>query len=133
MSASIRVDLRQAGPTTTEAAIRDHRVLIDRPEAKGGQDEGPMGGELLLSSLGGCFASNLFAAARAREVALEDVAIAVAGELAEEPARYRAVKMTVSGGGIEREDLQKLVTIAERACIVANTLRGAVDLSVEVA
>ena len=130
---AIEIQLRQSGPTTTEAAIRTHRVLIDRPEAKGGQDQGPMGGELLLTSLGGCFASNLFAAARAREIALEDVAIAIAGELVEAPARFSAVRMTISSGGAERANLEKLVAIAERACIVANTLRTAVDLSIEVA
>jgi putative redox protein len=130
---AIAIQLRQSGPTTTQAAIRTHRVLIDRPEAKGGQDQGPMGGELLLSSLGGCFASNLFAAARAREVDLNGVSIAVVGELADAPARFSAIVMRVSGGGADRENLEKLVTIAERACIVANTLRPAVDLTVEVA
>ena len=129
---AIQIDLRQSGPTTTEAAIRAHRVLIDRPEAKDGHDQGPMGGELLLASLGGCFASNLFAAARAREVALEDVLISVTGELAEAPARFSAIAMRVSGRASGGDDLEKLVAIAERACIVANTLRPALDLSVAV-
>jgi putative redox protein len=133
MSASIQIELRQAGPTTVEAAIRSHRVLIDRPETKGGHDRGPMGGELLLSALGGCFASNLFAAARARETALEDVAIAVTGALDDSPARFSAISMQVSAPGAERDALEKLVTIAERACIVANTLRSAVRLSIEIA
>ena len=128
----IQIELSQTGPTTTEAAIRSHRVLIDRPEAKGGHDLGPMGGELLLAALGGCFASNLFAAARAREIALEDVSITVTGDLAENPARFAAVSVEVAGGGAGREDLAKLVVIAERACIVANTLRNAVELRVAV-
>jgi organic hydroperoxide reductase OsmC/OhrA len=41
--------------------------------------------------------------------------------------------MQVSGGGGDRAALEKLVVIAERACIVANTLRGAVELAVTVA
>ncbi len=133
MSATIEIELSQAGPTTTEAAIRSHRVLIDRPEAKGGEDRGPMGGELLLSSLGGCFASNLFAAARARDVNLQGLSIRVSGTLDASPARFSAISMRVSRPGEHREELEKLVVIAERACIVANTLRAAVDLSVEVA
>jgi putative redox protein len=133
MSACIQVELRQAGPTTVEAAIRGHRALIDRPEAKGGRDRGPMGGELLLASLGGCFASNLFAAARAREMELHGVAITVTGSLEASPARFSAIAMQVSGGGGDRAALEKLVVIAERACIVANTLRGAVELAVTVA
>ena len=133
MSASIQIELRQNGPTTTEASIRSHRVLIDRPEAKGGGDRGPMGGELLLASLGGCFASNLFAAARARAIELAGASIVVTGLLADSPARFSAISMRVSCDSAEREALHKLVAIAERACIVANTLRSAVDLSVEVA
>lgn len=132
MPASIQIELTQAGPTATEAAIRGHRALIDRPEAKGGEDRGPMGGELLLASLGGCFASNLFAAARAREMDLRDLVIVVEGRLEAAPARFSAIQMRVSATA-EREALEKLVVISERACIVANTLRPAVDLSIEVA
>ena len=60
--ANIPVQVNQVGPATAEGHIRTHSVLIDRPEAKGGEDKGAMGGELLLVSLGGCFMSNLLAA-----------------------------------------------------------------------
>ena len=129
----IEIELRQNGPTSTEAAIRKHRIPIDRPEAKGGEDRGPMGGELLLASLGGCFASNLFAAARAREVVLEGISISVSGALDDAPARFSAIRMRVSGAAAGSDGLEKLVTIAERACIVANTLRSALDLTIVVA
>src|SRR5579863_9424222 len=66
MAGEIKVQLLQVGDSTTEAAMRTHRVLIDRPGEKGGADAGPMGGELFLASLGGCFMSNLLAAIRAR-------------------------------------------------------------------
>jgi putative redox protein len=107
--------------------------LIDRPETKGGRDRGPMGGELLLSALGGCFASNLFAAARARDITLEDVTISVTGALDESHARFSAISVRVSGAGADPAALEKLIAIAERACIVANTLRAAVRLSIEIA
>ena len=55
----ISVNLNQVNDATTEAHIRTHDVLIDRPESKGGNDQGAMGGELLLAALGGCFNSNL--------------------------------------------------------------------------
>ena len=35
--------------------MRSHQVLVDRPVEKGGADEGPMGGELFLAAVGGCF------------------------------------------------------------------------------
>lgn len=130
----IQVSVSQQQDTTASAGrIRQHQVLIDRPEAKGGGDAGPMGGELLLTSLGGCFMSNLIAAARAREVAASNLAAEVTGQLEGTPARFQSIRITVSGAGVARDQLEKLVTIAERGCIVANTLKGAVELEVTVA
>ena len=61
----MQIQIRQTSPTTSETTIRGHRVTIDRPIEKGGTDAGPMGGELFLASVGGCFMSTLLAAIRA--------------------------------------------------------------------
>jgi putative redox protein len=45
------------------------------------------------------------------------------------PPRFTAVRMKIQAGG-DSGELQKLVTIAERGCIVANTLKNAVDLEI---
>ena len=129
---TISVNLRQVDDATTAAQIRGHAIDIDRPQAKGGHDKGAMGGELLLASLGGCFNSNLLAAIRARDLAIEDIAIEVSGELAEAPARFSAIDMVVRSDYDDRATLEKLVTMSERACIVANTLKDSVDLTVSV-
>ena len=133
MANVIEVEIHQDGPATSEAAIRTHRVLVDRPVAKGGDDRGPMGGELLLAALGGCFMSNLLAAIRAREAAVSNVRATVAGTLAESPSRFEAIEMRVAADCDDRALLEKLVTIAERGCIVANTLHRTVTLSVRLA
>ena len=129
---TITVNLNQVDDATTAAQIRQHAIDIDRPTAKGGHDKGAMGGELLLASLGGCFNSNLLAAVRARELDISDVAIEVSGELAEAPARFASINMVVKSAFEDRDTLVKLVKMSERACIVANTLKGSVDLSVSV-
>ena len=129
---TITVSLHQINDATTAAQIRNHRIDIDRPESKGGNDSGAMGGELLLASLGGCFNSNLLAAIRARELPIDDIAISVSGELADAPARFSQIDMVVTSAYADRDALEKLVLMSERACIVANTLKGAVDLSVRV-
>ncbi len=123
---TVQIRLQQIGPSTTEATIRGHKIRIDRPEAKGGDDKGPMGGELLLAAVGGCFMSNLLAAVRAREADISNVYTEVIGTLGENPARFTAIEMVVSADGADAELLGKLVAIAERACITANTLRDAV-------
>jgi putative redox protein len=116
--------------STSESAMREHRVLVDRPTDKGGQDRGPMGGELLLAALGGCFMSNLIAAAVARSIQVEGLAVVVRGSLGSAPPRFAAIEMEVQGRADDPGALDKLVTIAERACIVHNTLTPAVPLKV---
>ena len=130
---SVTVNLKQVDDAATAAQIRQHAVDIDRPESKGGRDKGAMGGELLLVSLGGCFNSNLLAAIRARDLPIDDIAIEVSGELAEAPARFSSINMVVKSEYADRAALEKLVKMSERACIVANTLKGSVELSVTLA
>ncbi len=129
---TISVSLNQVDDATTAAKIRNHAIDIDRPEAKGGHDKGAMGGELLLASLGGCFNSNLLAAIRARDLQIDDIAIEVSGELAEAPARFSSIDMVVKSEFADRAEFEKLVLMSERACIVANTLKSAVNLTVSV-
>lgn len=124
-----RVD--QLDHSASSAGVRGHRITIDRPAAKGGQDKGPMGGEVLLLGLGGCFLSNLLAAAQARSIDLHEARAELEGELADAPPRFAAIRMRVSARGAPAPELAKLVRIAERGCIVANTLRDAVELRVE--
>ena len=132
MAHSVVITLKQTSASASAGEIRGHRVVCDRPEAKGGGDQGPMGGELLLSGQAGCFMSNLLAAAKAREVALIDASVTVTGTVAEAPVRFSAIELAVSAACVERALLEKLVTIAERGCLVANTLKAAVDLTIRI-
>jgi len=126
---SVTVTQVDATPTS-RAAIRSHETLIDRPEAKGGLDRGPMGGELLLAALGGCFMSNLIAAVAARNVPARALSVTVEGALASAPPRFEMIELTVHAEGADAAVLDKLVEISERACIVANTLGAAVSLKI---
>ena len=133
MSTTVKVQVRQIATTASKAEARGHTLVTDRPEAKGGEDRGPMGGEVLLMGLGGCFMSNLLAAVKARAFEVQDLRLVIAGTLGEAPARFTAVTMAVSGRGAAPAELEKIVRIAERGCIVANTLKNAVDLTITVA
>ena len=102
----------------------NHHVQIDRPVAKGGTDTGPMGGELFLASVGGCFMSNLLAAVRAREATVTNAQTLVIGTLEGTPPRFTAIAIAVSAGCDDPDLLDKLIEIAARGCIMVNTLRG---------
>jgi len=109
-----------------------HHVLIDRPAAKGGDDAGPMGGELFLAAVGGCFMSNLLAAIKARDAPISDVRTEVIGTIVDSPARFGALAICVSAEGATPEILQHLVEIADRGCIMMNTLRGKLDVKIRI-
>ena len=122
----------QVGASELRGTVRTHRVSVDRPTAKGGTDCGPLGGEYLLVSLGGCFLSNLLAAARTRGVELSGTRVVVTGTTAESPPRFSAIGLRVSAALEDGELLRKLLTIAEHACLVTNTLKAALPISVSV-
>ena len=133
MAIEITVDLAQVGASTAEVTIRKHTLLVDRPEPKGGADRGPMGGELFLAAVGGCFLSNLLAAMKAREAAVSGASVHVVGTLADAPPRFSAVELTVTAQYQDRQLFEKLVEIADRGCIMTNTLRGKLDFTIRIA
>ena len=130
--AEIKIEIQQAGEITSEASIRNHKIVIDRPEAKGGTDKGPMGGELLLAGLGGCFMSNLLAAIAARDLEAKDMNLEVTGVLEQNPPRFTAATLTISGKYTDKEEIQRLADMSQKACISSNTLRGAIDINIDV-
>lgn len=129
----IKVSVEQTSGSTSRGQARNHTVLCDRPQSKGGEDAGAMGGELFLMGLGGCFMSNLLAAAKVRESTATDFRVAITAQLEGAPPRFTGVEMVVSADYPDRQELEKLSLIAERGCIVANTIKDAVVLTITVA
>ena len=131
MPRTVSVDVAQVGPATSQAVARAHTVLIDRPVEKGGEDRGPLGGELLLMSLGGCFVSTLLAAIRTREVMVSDVRVSVTGTVGGVPERFETMTLRVAAKYDDEDLMRKLLSIAERGCLVTNTLKDAVLITVD--
>jgi putative redox protein len=129
---TMKIQLRQVSASTSEATLRTHHVLIDRPVEKGGTDMGPMGGDLFRASVGGCFMSNLLAAIRARGEHISDARLEVIGTIAESPARFSALDLCVTADSANPELLEKLMEIADRGCIMMNTLRGKLDIRIRI-
>jgi len=128
----LRIQLRQLSNSTSEATVGAHRLLVDRPTEKGGADLGPMGGQLFLASVGGCFMSNLLAAIKAREAEISDVRTEVIGTIADSPARFSSVELYVTAESASPELLERLVDVADRGCIMMNTLRGKLDVRIRI-
>jgi putative redox protein len=130
--ATATVTVEQISNTASRGNARGHQLVMDRPEAKGGTNQGMMGGEAVLNGLGGCFMSNLLAAAEARNIELINARADIEGDMADAPSRFTAIRMSVSAQCNSHEELAKLAAIAERGCIAVNTLRAAVELSIKV-
>ncbi len=126
---SIQVQVNQVSKSAAEGIARSHQVLIDRPTEKGGEDQGMMGGEYLLIALGGCFMSNLLAAVKAREADISGVKLQIVGTLESAPSRFSEIEVQVSAEASDRTQLEKLVEMADRACISSNTLRRAAKVT----
>jgi putative redox protein len=133
MGRTITVEVDQVGPSTSKGTARSHSVVIDRPADKGGEDKGPLGGELLLLSLGGCFMSTLLAAIKTREANVSGVKVSVAGTIGGVPERFESLHMRVSAKYNDADLMRKLITMAERGCLVTNTLRDAAVITLELA
>ncbi len=132
MGNQVQVQVKQISPSASEGTAREHTTIMDRPAAKGGENRGAMGGEHLLMALGGCFMSNLLAAIQSREAAVSNVNLAIGGTLESAPPHFSALEMKISADYSDRDQMEKLVTIAEKGCIVANTLKKSVDLSISI-
>lgn len=130
MPRTVTVEVEQIGPSTGSATARSHTALVDRPLDKGGSDRGPLGGEYLLISLGGCFLSTLLAAARTREAEVSSVRVSVTGTIGGVPERFESMTLRVRAAYSDEDLMRKLIALAERGCLVTNTLKNAVAIEV---
>jgi putative redox protein len=123
MGFQVKAVVKQISGTTSEAAARNHISLIDRPEGKGGTNRGPMGGELMLMGIGGCFMSNLLANVKSEQLDISDLSLSVSATLEDSPARFSKIVLTLTSACPDKGVLQQLLTIAEAGCIALNTVK----------
>jgi putative redox protein len=133
MGTQLHATVGQVSATTSEARARTHTCLVDRPEPKGGSDRGPMGGELMLMGIGGCFMSNLIAAVRECGLEVSDLSVDVSATLEASPPRLSDIALLVHGFTTNRELLRELVARAEAACVSVNTAKSATEVTVRLA
>ncbi|MFD4410437.1 OsmC family protein [Streptomyces sp. NPDC058467] len=126
----IAVSLRPVGGSVVVGQARDHTITVDRPKEKEGTDSGPMGGELLLLALGGCYASTFLAALRAEdpEADASGIRFQVDGTLVSAPTRFSEITVRVSAPAALQDLISKPLLKAERGCIVHNSIRDAVTV-----
>ena len=122
----------------SEAAMREHRVIVDEPEMLGGTDAGPNPVELVLAALGTCQEITYRAYATALGIPLDEVSVELDGEL--DLRGFLAVDDTVRPGyqGItgtvtlkspaSEAELQTLREAVNAHCPVLDILRNPVPV-----
>ena len=105
-----------------EIEMRQHRLIIDEPEDKGGTDRGPMPAELLAASLGSCTAITMEMYAARKEWGLGSVEVAVdfTEATVDDPPTFD-VRITL-GAQLSEENRDRLLTIASK-CPVHKALK----------
>ena len=116
--------------TVAEAHVREHVLLMDKRPEVGGTNEGPAARETFLASVGGCYMKNVEAAIAARDAEISGVEIEVVGTATRSPNRFVAIDLRVSATYTDRALMEKILLISERGCLLSNTLRNALDLTV---
>ena len=97
--------------------MREHSLIADEPEEKGGTDKGPKPAELLAASLASCTAITIEMYADRKQWGLGEVQVEVDFTEAtkEDPASFE-VRMRL-GGELSEEHRQRILTIAGKCPI----------------
>lgn len=116
------------------ATIRGKEVLVDEPANLGGTDKGPNPVEYILAALGGCINVLVISFAEQFDVQVEDVDIAVEGDLnpdgflGKDPdvrPGYEEIRYQINvDSPSPRENIDALLAHVEAFCPVKDTLQG---------
>src|ERR687885_442837 len=124
---------RQNGTLIHDVAIRDHTVVSDEPEERGGEDSGPSPQELLAASLASCTAITIEMYADRKGWNLGEVVVDVDYEPAQRGSPTRFVMNVKLPKELPEDQRERLMQIAAK-CPVHRTLEGEVmfEESIEV-
>lgn len=129
---NLKIRLKQYSNTAMELENSKLKIITDRPIEKGGEGNGILGGKYFLTGIGGCFSSNLFAAANSREVKIDGLVLDISATISDDlPKHFSKVDIFISYEYCSDEKmLEKLIIIAEKACIAINTIKNGSTLGV---
>jgi putative redox protein len=124
------------GNLTFQSEINGHKLIMDAPEAGGGNDLGPSPKRLLLAAIAGCSGMDVVSILKKMRVEIENVEIEVSGDVADENPKYYErmhVIYTVTGKDIPLDKVEKAVKMSEETyCGVGALYRKAIEITSEI-
>ena len=117
--------VREAGdPYRNEVFTHSHRLIVDEPVPKGGNDEGPRPTELLLAALGSCISITLRMYAEHKGIDAGPISVAVSRD-PQQPTTFR-VDVQVEGD-LDAAQLKRMRAIAGK-CPVHKLLTSDLEI-----
>ncbi|MEF8842894.1 MAG: 2-oxo acid dehydrogenase subunit E2 [Haloarculaceae archaeon] len=104
-------------------------VPFDEPESMGGSGTAPDPVEHLLGALGSCLSLSVRTMADRDDVTVREIEASVEGAPEHGPLESVAVELALETD-VDAEDVERVLTRAERACYVARSLSDELDVSV---
>jgi putative redox protein len=130
------INVKWMGDMAFEAAIREHRVLMDANENSGGHNHGPRPKPMLMASLAGCTGMDVMSILKKMKVEVKDLNIRVEGVIAEEhPKIYTAVHLIYEfkGENMPMDRLVRAIELSqEKYCGVSLSLQKAMPVTWEI-
>jgi len=126
--------------TAVSCSVQTGRALVEAGlhPASGGDGTLACSGDMLLQALVACAGVTLKAVATNRDIALERGRVVAEGDLdfrgtlgvdRDAPVGFREIRLRFELPSVPREDLDMLVKLTERYCVVYQTLVGGVPVS----
>ena len=130
------INVKWMGDMAFEAAIREHRVLMDANEDSGGHNKGPRPKPMLMASLAGCTGMDVISILKKMKVEAKDLNIRVEGIIAEEhPKIYTSMHLIYefTGENLPMDRLVRAIELSqEKYCGVSLSLQKAMPVTWEV-
>jgi putative redox protein len=130
------INVKWMGDMGFEAAIREHRILMDANADSGGHNKGPRPKPLLMASLAGCTGMDVMSILKKMKVEVKDLNIRVEGTIAEEhPKIYTSIHLIYEfqGENMPMDRLMRAIELSqEKYCGVSLSLQKAMPVTWEI-
>jgi putative redox protein len=124
----------RAGKMRHVVAIRNHRVAVDEVPAVGGEDTGPTPHDLYDAALAACKAITMVWYANRKQIPLEDVAVTVERDDADErTGTYRLRATLALGGALSEAQREELCNVAAKCPVHKLMTQVATEVATELA
>jgi putative redox protein len=130
------INVKWMGDMAFEAAIREHRIIMDANADSGGHNNGPRPKPLLMASLAGCTGMDVMSILKKMKVEVKDLNIRVEGIIAEEhPKIYTSIHLIYEfqGENMPMDRLHRAIELSqEKYCGVSLSLQKAMPVTWEI-